>query len=306
MSLIIKTKNLSKHYDHQKAVDEVSINVKAGEIYGFLGRNGAGKTTTIRMLLGLAKPTSGEIEIFDMNLKKSRQEILKKIGSTIEFAGFYPNLSAIDNLKLNAVLLGVQKKDAIEEVLNIVGLYEERNKKVGKYSLGMKQRLGIARSILHDPELLILDEPTNGLDPVGIKEIRKLIKTLAEKKNITIFMSSHILSEVQQLATTIGVIHEGRLLEEVNYDELRQRNRRYIEIKVSDDARTAMLLEKHFNINDYEVQPENIIRIYSHHDLMGQINTKLVKEDIEISGLKLSEDNLEDYFVKITGGETIV
>lgn len=267
--------------------------------------NGAGKTTTICMLLGLINPTGGEIKIFGKKFLTNKREILNRIGSTIEFSGFYNNLSAVDNLKINATLIGVQKEDAIEEALNIVGLYEERNKKTGQYSLGMKQRLGIARAILHDPELLILDEPTNGLDPVGIKEVRKLIKTLAEKKQITIFMSSHILSEVQQLATTIGVIHEGCLLEEVNFEDLRKKNRRYIELKVSDDARTALLLENKFNIEDYEIYPENVIRIYSHHDIIGDINKELVRDDVEVTGIKLSEDNLEDYFIKLTGGEVI-
>lgn len=305
MSFIIETKNLSKHFGKEKAVNKINIKVKPGDIYGFLGRNGAGKTTTIRMLLGLIKPTNGVIKIFGKDLKNNKDEILKRIGSTIEFAGFYKNLSGVDNLKINATLIGVQKKDAIEEALNIVGLYEDRNKKVGDYSLGMKQRLGIARAILHDPELLILDEPTNGLDPVGIKEMRRLIKSLAENKEITIFMSSHILSEVQQLATTIGIIHEGQLLEEINFAELRKRNRKYLELQVSDDARAVMFLEQEFGITDYKVQPGNIIRVYNNYDQAASINTMLVKKEIEVSGIRLSEDNLEDYFVKITGGEKI-
>lgn len=305
MDKIIETKNLSKEYGLQKAVDRINITVKSGEIYGFLGRNGAGKTTTIRMLLGLIRASEGEIKIFGEDFSRNRKEILKRIGSTIEFSGFYSNLSAVDNLKINTTLIGIKKKDAIKEALNIVGLYEERNKIAGNYSLGMKQRLGIARAILHEPELLILDEPTNGLDPVGIKEIRKLIKTLAEKKRITIFMSSHILSEVEQLADTIGVIHQGRLVEEVSYEELREQNRRYIELKVSDDARAALLLEKEFSIEDYEVYPEETIRIYSDHDKIAEINKVLVKDDIAVTGIKLSEDNLEDYFVKLTGGEVI-
>ncbi|ACL69231.1 ABC transporter ATP-binding protein [Halothermothrix orenii] len=305
METIIETKNLSKHFGTEKAVDRINITVKKGDIYGFLGRNGAGKTTTIRMLLGLIKPTGGQIKIFGQNLYTNRSRILKRIGSTIEFSGFYSNLSAVDNLRINAALIGVQKKEAIAEALEIVGLYDERNKKVGSFSLGMKQRLGIARAILHDPELLILDEPTNGLDPVGIKEIRKLIKTLAEQKNITIFMSSHILSEVQQLATTIGIIHEGRLMEEINFSELRKRNRKYLELKVSDDAKTAMLMEREFDITDYEIYPERVVRVYSCLELAGKINTCLVKNGIEVSRIRLSEDNLEDYFVKITGGEVI-
>ncbi len=305
MERIIETENLSKHYGLQKAVNRINITVRPGEIYGFLGRNGAGKTTTIRMLLGLIKPSEGVIKIFGEDFSENKREILKRIGSTIEFSGFYSNLSAVDNLKVNTTLIGIKKKDAIKDVLNIVGLYEERNKTVGNYSLGMKQRLGIARAILHDPELLILDEPTNGLDPVGIKDIRKLIKTLAKKKKITIFMSSHILSEVEQLADTIGVIHQGSLVEEINFEELRKKNRRYIELKVSDDARTVLLLENEFGIEDYEVYPEETIRIYTDHDKVARINKALVNEEIEVSGIRLSEDNLEDYFVKLTEGEVI-
>ena len=179
------------------------------------------------MLLGLIQPTRGDIEIFGENLKSSKKSILQRIGSTIEYPGFYPNLTAIENLKINARLIELQKQNYIFEALEIVGLEDVGKKLVQNYSLGMKQRLGIARAILHHPELLILDEPTNGLDPVGIKEMRKLIKELAETRKITIFMSSHLLSEVQQLATTIGIIHQGNLLEEISFGELMHRNRRY-------------------------------------------------------------------------------
>mgnify|MGYP006278230897 CR=1 FL=1 len=305
MTKIIETHHLTKQYGETNVVDNVNITVNKGEIYGFLGRNGAGKTTTISMLLGLIKPSDGQIKIFGNNFNENKGDILNRIGSTIEFSGFYKNLSASDNLKINAKLIGVKKKDMLKEALDIVGLYEERDKKVGNYSLGMRQRLGIARAILHDPELLILDEPTNGLDPVGIKEVRRLIKSLAEKRQITIFMSSHILSEVQQLATTIGVIHEGRLLEEVNFAELQKENRKYIELDVSHDGKAAHILEDEFNINDYEVHPANKIRIYSEHNKIGEINKQLVQKDVEVTGIKLSEDNLEDYFVKLTGGEIV-
>ncbi len=305
MTKIIETHNLTKKYGGTNVVDNVNITVQKGEIYGFLGRNGAGKTTTISMLLGLIKPSDGQIKIFGKYFNENKKDILKRIGSTIEFSGFYKNLSASDNLKINAKLIGVKKKDMLKEALDIVGLYEERDKKVGNYSLGMRQRLGIARAILHDPELLILDEPTNGLDPVGIKEVRRLIKSLAEKRQITIFMSSHILSEVQQLATTIGVIHEGRLLEEINFAKLQKENRKYIELDVSHDGKAAHILENNFNINDYEVHPANKIRIYSKHNKIGEINKHLVQRNVEVTGIKLSEDNLEDYFVKLTGGEIV-
>lgn len=303
MCVIIKTKNLTKYFGDTKAVDNVSLTVRKGDIYGFLGRNGAGKTTTIKMLLGLIKPTKGEIEVFGENLKKSKRNILERVGYTPEFSGFYSNLTGAENLKINTRLLGVQKKDIIEEVLNIVGIWDDRNKLVKKYSLGMKQRLGIARAILHNPELLIFDEPTNALDPIGIKEVRRLIKSLAEKRKITIFISSHILTEVQQLASTIGIIHNGRLLEETSFDELRKKNRKYIEVQVNNDGKASMILERSLEIYDYEVHEENYIRIYSHYDMISKINRVFINNGIDVVKLGLSEDNLEDYFIKLTGGE---
>ncbi|MGG2067472.1 ABC transporter ATP-binding protein [Bacillus sp. S14(2024)] len=305
MSTIIKTTNLTKIYGNQKSVDNFNINVNQGEIYGFIGRNGAGKTTTIRMLLGLIKPTSGKIEIFGEDFFKNQKEILRRIGSIVEIPGFYENLTARENLLINAKIIGVHKKNAIEEALEIVGLQHETKKLVGKYSLGMKQRLGIARALLHYPELLILDEPTNGLDPIGIKEMRKLIKSLAQERKITILISSHILAEVEQLVDHMGIIHEGKLLEEIALDTLRKANRQYLEFQVNNDNKAAILLEKQFHIFDYEVHDEGNIRIYSHFGQQGQINKTFVQNDIEVLKIMMSEDRLEDYFTKLVGGGTI-
>lgn len=305
MSAIIKTTNLTKVYGNQTSVDHLSMSVKQGEIYGFLGRNGAGKTTTIRMLLGLIKPTNGEIEIFGENLFKNQKEILRRIGSMVEVPGFYENLTAKENLLINSKIMGIYKKNAIEEALEIVGLQDETKKLVGKYSLGMKQRLGIARALVHYPEVLILDEPTNGLDPIGIKEMRRLIKLLAEERNITILISSHILSEIEQLADTMGIIHGGKLLEEVTFDDLRKRNRRYIEFQVSNDNKAVMLLEKHFNIFDYEAHDDGNIRVYSYLGQQGKMNKLFVQNDIEVFKITMSEDKLEDYFTNLVGGGTI-
>ncbi|ENQ3108754.1 ABC transporter ATP-binding protein [Bacillus cereus] len=305
MSAIIKTTNLTKIYGNQKSVDNLNITVNQGDIYGFIGRNGAGKTTTIRMLLGLIKPTSGKIEIFGEDFSQNQKEILRRIGSIVEVPGFYENLTARENLLINAKIIGVHKKNAIEEALEIVGLQHETKKLVGKYSLGMKQRLGIARALLHYPELLILDEPTNGLDPIGIKEMRKLIKSLAQERNITILISSHILAEVEQLVDHMGIIHEGKLLEEISLDALRKTNRKYLEFQVNEDNKAAMLLEKQFHIFDYEVHDEGNIRVYSHFGQQGQINKMFVQNDIEVLKIIMSEDRLEDYFTKLVGGGTI-
>ncbi|SFE44833.1 bacitracin transport system ATP-binding protein [Paenibacillus catalpae] len=305
MNAIIKTVNLTKQYGGEKAVDNVSLTVQQGEIYGFLGRNGAGKTTTIRMLLGLIKPTYGQIEIFGSDLLLSKKEVLRRIGSIVEVPGFYENLTAKENLQINAKIMGVHKNNAIEEALEIVGLQHETRKLTGKFSLGMKQRLGIARALLHYPELLILDEPTNGLDPIGIKEMRRLIKTLAQERQITVLISSHILSEVELLADRLGIIHEGRLLEEISIDKLHMANRRYMEFQVDDDNKAALLLEKHMGIIDYTVQAEGNIRIYSHFGQQGKINKLFVEHGIEVEKIAVSENNLEDYFANLVGGGTI-
>ena len=251
--MLLKTINLTKQYKSKKAVDEINITLKKGEIYGFLGQNGAGKTTTIRMIMGLVKPTSGEIELFGQKITPGDHSHFDRIGSIIEFPGVYPNLTAAENLEIHRRLMGVTNKNYIDEALDITGLTEVRNKNVKGFSLGMRQRLGLARALLHKPELLILDEPTNGLDPVGIKEVRNLILDLSMKRNITVFMSSHILSEVQQLATRIGIIHHGKLLEEIDYESLTKKNRHYIELKVNDDKKAAFLLENNLQITDYKI-----------------------------------------------------
>src|SRR5699024_7435806 len=227
-------------------------------------------------------PSFGQIEIFGENLVKNQKEILRRIGSMVEVPGFYENLTARENLLINAKILGVHKKNAIEDALEIVDLHNEPKKLVGKYSLGMKQRLGIARALLHNPKLLILDEPTNGLDPIGIKEMRSLIQSLAQERNITIFVSSHILSEIEQLADYMGIIHEGKLLEEIAFDELKNRNRKYLEFQVSNNNKAIMLLENNFGIIDYELHDEGYIRVYSHLGKQGKLNKVFVENGIEV------------------------
>ena len=194
MQTILQVTGL-QHYNKIKAVDNVNMSLAQGDIYGFLGQNGAGKTTTIRMMMGLIQPSSGHVELFGERIKPGRNEVFGKVGSVIEYPGFYSNLTALENLEIHRLMMGVKRPEALEEALHTVGLWEVRNRKAAQFSLGMKQRLGIARAILRSPQLLILDEPTNGLDPMGIKEIRLLIQELAQKRKITILISSHILSE---------------------------------------------------------------------------------------------------------------
>lgn len=306
MNAVIKTTQLTKAYGNHRAVDHLQMNVHEGQIYGFLGQNGAGKTTTIRMLLGLIRPTEGQIEIFGEPMPQKQKEILRRVGSIVEFSGFYENLTARENLMVHARLMGVHQRNAIMEALEIAGLEQETRKLVGKYSLGMKQRLGIARAILHHPELLILDEPTNGLDPVGIAEIRRLIQTLSMEQKVTILLSSHILPEIELLADRIGIIHEGKLLEEITMGDLKSRTRRYLEFQVSNPNTAVMLLERHYGIQEYEVLNEGVIRLFTHLGQQGELNRMLVEHGIVVSRIAESETRLEDYFVQLTGGAPVV
>lgn len=302
MDYILRTSNLTKNYRNKKAVDGVNITVKKGEIYGFLGQNGAGKTTTIRMIMGLVKPASGEVELFGQKVYAGEYRHFSRIGAVIETPGFYPNLTAEENLEIHRRLMGVANRNYTEEAIEITGISDVKNKKVKDFSLGMKQRLGLARALLNRPELLILDEPTNGLDPVGIKEVRRLMQDLSVKSKITIFMSSHILSEVQQLATRIGILHKGQLLEEIDCDTLKKKNRSYIEIRVDDDKKAAFLLENLLQVSDYKLVEKGVIRVYEKLDHSAQINHVLHNNAVEVSGITLMNDTLEDYFVRLTGG----
>lgn len=301
MEYILRTHNLTKEFKKFSAVSNLNMNIKQGEIYGFLGENGAGKTTTIRMIMGLMKATSGEIELFSEKPSRKNRDFYKRVGSIIEYPGFYPNLTAKENLEIHRRMMGVQDKESIKNSLKIAGIEEVKDKKVKEFSLGMKQRLGIARAILHNPEFLILDEPVNGLDPSGIKEIRELILDLCNKRGITFLISSHILSEIQQMATKIGIIHKGKLLEEINYDELQKRNRHYINIKVNDDKKASFVLEQKLNISDYVIWEKNNLRVYENLQDASKMNKTLISNDISVNELCLSVDSLEDYFLKLTG-----
>lgn len=301
MQYVLKTRNLSKEYSGGYVVRNLNMKIKKGDIYGFLGQNGAGKTTTIRMILGLIKPTSGLVELFGETLSKRSYQVFRRISSIIEYPGAYENLTAVENLEIHRKLMGIREKGSIEEVLNLVGLSETRNKKVGEFSLGMKQRLGIGKALLHKPEFLILDEPTNGLDPVGIKEIRELIVTLAKKDKITILVSSHILSEIEQMATKIGIINRGILLEEVNLDLLTKKNKQYIRLKVNDIKNAINILEKNINIKEFTIE-DGVLRIYERLTETANITRILVTNNIDVEEICLIEEGLEEHFLKLIGG----
>ena len=302
---VIETRGLTKQYGAQTSVSDLSIHVRQGRIYGLLGRNGAGKTTTMRMLLGLTDPSSGTVSLFGKPLRGNEKKILPRIGSLIESPGFYPNLTGTENLQIFARLRGTARPNAVKEALDVAGLPYRDKKLCSKYSLGMKQRLGIANAILHDPELLILDEPTNGLDPIGIAEMRNFILSLSKERGKTILVSSHILSEIAMLADDIGILHGGVLLEESSFAELERKNRKYIQIQVSDPKRAILVLEQQFGLQQYEIEDDACIRLYDTDVDIAAINKALMLEDIALISSQMCSDSLEDHFKKVTGGEGI-
>ncbi|MDU7474723.1 MAG: ABC transporter ATP-binding protein [Paenibacillus macerans] len=299
---IIETNNLTKQYGEQKSVAHLNIHVRQGRIYGLLGRNGAGKTTTMKMLLNLTLPTSGEVRIFGKDMRTEAKKILPRIGSLIESPGFYPNLTGTENLKLFADLRGVPQRNAVKNTLELVGLPYKDKKLFAQYSLGMKQRLAIALAVMHDPELLILDEPINGLDPIGIAEVRSFIRALCTERGKTILISSHILSEIALLADDIGIIDHGVLLEELSLKELEKKNSKYVHFIVSDTARAARLLEKHLNMFNFYVEDQQSLRLHDMELPVSAITRLFIENGIDVSEARTCEDTLEDYFKKITGG----
>ena len=297
---IIETKNLSKIYYNNTVVDSINMHVEKGKIYGLLGKNGAGKTTTMCMLLNLAYPTSGEIYLFGKNSKKYTKEIYSNIGSIIETPGFYENLTAYENLKIISKLRKDFYPQNINLVLEMVNLENSKSKKFKDFSLGMKQRLGIAAAIMHNPELLILDEPINGLDPFGIKEIRTLLKRLSHEYGITILISSHILSEIENIADVIGIMDKGILIEEIPKEELHNRLNKFVEFEVSDGYRAVELLEKiGLKANkDFTITKEGIIHLYSNLEMRDKINALFISAGIDVKKVNLCEENLEDFFTR--------
>lgn len=296
MNYILKTTGLTKKYRNDDVVHNVDLKIPKGEIYGFLGPNGAGKTTSIRMLLGLIKPTQGNIEIFQQDLAKERLSILSKIGALVENPSYYAHLNAIENLEVYRILRNAPK-EKIEEVLQIVGLQHAAKQKVKEYSLGMKQRLGIAIALLGDPQLLILDEPTNGLDPEGIHEIRILIKQLAKERGITILISSHLLSEIDQMATYVGIIAKGKLIFQNKIEILRQHAQHSITLMTDKpDAAWKLILAKGIPCLQEE---EKIILSNVSNETVGEIVKTLVTHNIFVFRIEENKKSLEEIFLQL-------
>jgi len=302
MTYILQTHQLTKAFHGKEVVSNVSMKVRKGEVYGFLGPNGAGKTTIIKMLTNLVKPSSGEINMFGQTVTNHSYELLKRIGCIIEYPVFYDKLTAKENLEFHCEYMGYYDKRAIKQALELVNLVNVDNKAVKDLSLGMKQRLGIARAIITKPELLILDEPINGLDPVGIKELRGLFHMLSKEYGITLLISSHILGEIELIADTVGVISEGRLVEEVSMQNIKKKNTNYVEISTQDHKKAALVLEDVLHITNYKIVDNSIIRIYDTLISQNEISKTLILHDVSINSINVKNHSLEDYFLTLING----
>ncbi|WP_412676471.1 ABC transporter ATP-binding protein [Aneurinibacillus migulanus] len=297
-TVTVETVNLTRRYGKFMSVNNVNLKVPQGEIYGFLGPNGAGKTTTIRMLLGLIKPTRGEIIIFGKELSENRIPILKRVGSLVESPSYYGHLSGRQNLKVLARLLQLPDK-RIDEVLDLVRLTKNAQRPVKGYSLGMKQRLGIAAALISRPELLILDEPTNGLDPAGIQEIRELIIQMPKEYGVTVLISSHLLSEIEQVATYVGIIDQGKLVFQNSMNELRKLSQRNIHVEVNQPIEASLLLQK----QGWKVSIEDNILSFPSitHEQTASIVKELVLHRFSVYRVVEHKKSLEDTFLELTG-----
>lgn len=298
MDYILKTENLTKVYGKTKVVNAVNMHIKKGDIYGFIGKNGAGKTTFMRMVAGLAAPDGGEMELFG---KKELEKERRRIGTLIEAPGCYPNLTARDNLEIIRRSFGITNRHTVDEMLEFVGLADAGKKKVKNFSMGMKQRLGIAISLFRNPDFLILDEPINGLDPAGIKEIRDLLVKLNQEKQITILISSHILGELSKVATRYGIIRDGALIEEFTAEELSERCRRCQKLAVDSADKASVILEEKLHIAEYDVPEPGIIRIFGHLEEAARVNRELITGGVEVAESYLAGQDLEGYFMELLG-----
>ncbi|MCL2438647.1 MAG: ATP-binding cassette domain-containing protein [Coriobacteriia bacterium] len=298
---VLETRGLTKIYGGAAAVDNVSLTIEKGDIYGLIGQNGAGKTTFMRMVTSLAHPDSGEIELFGKADDAGLQAARKRMGSVIEHPALYPNLTAKQNLEYYRIQRGIPNKGAVQQSLEFVGLTNTGKKKFKDFSMGMKQRLALALTLMSKPDFIILDEPINGLDPIGIVEIRELIKSLSNS-GVTILLSSHILTELSQIATKYAFIHDGRLVKNLTHAQLQEECKRALSLSVDDVAKTAALLETNLGITDYKQVSATELRVYELLDKVPEITHLLTSEGIRVSAAHEVGDSLEDYYQKIIGG----
>lgn len=298
MDYVLQTQSLTKIYGHAKVVNEVSMHVEKGSIYGFIGKNGAGKTTFMRMVAGFASPTSGSMTLFDSaELEKQRV----RIGTLIENSGIFPSMSAYENLETVRRSLGITEKSKADEMLALTGLSDAGKKKTKNFSMGMKQRLGIAISLMRNPDFLILDEPINGLDPSGIKEVRDLLMKLNYEKQITILISSHILGELSKIATHYGIIRDGVLVEEFTASELETRCRRCLKLIVENVQQASAVLEGQLGIHNFDVPQPNTLRIFERLESSYEINRAMIENGVVLQESFLAGQDLEGYFMELLG-----
>ncbi|MBE6860267.1 MAG: ATP-binding cassette domain-containing protein [Ruminococcus sp.] len=302
MNYLLETDKLTKIYGKQKAVNEVNVHLEKGAIYGFIGRNGAGKTTFLKMICGMAKPTSGNITLFGKKNNERASE-MKKIGVLIEDPGIFPGMTAYDNLKLKCKAAGINKEGYIEGILKTIGLDKVGKKKTGCFSLGMKQRLGIGLALVGDPELLLLDEPINGLDPQGILEVREMLTSLVTERNMTIIISSHILEELSKVATHFGIIDNGVLIKELSRDELNNECRERIKLITEGSSQDAAEAIKALGINNMNIIDDDNIEILEGFDSVPEMVFALAEKKIRVKSISVANDSIEEYFIKLTGGK---
>ena len=296
---VLETTGLTKTYSRKNVVNNLNMKIRKGDIYGFIGKNGAGKTTTIKMITGMISPSSGSIKLFG---KEKLSDSRKKIGCIIENPAFYPYMSAHDNIEAQRLLKGVKDKSVTNELLEIVGLKDVGKKKLKNFSLGMKQRLAIALALVGDPEILLLDEPINGLDPSGIKEIRELVLKLSKEAGITILISSHILSELTKISSAYGVIKDGNLIAQFTKEELEQKVRPNLKIRVNDLEKSVKILKEKFPEIELNIVDDEIT-IYDMTDDFRTVTNVLEESEIIIRSLSKSEGDYENYFISLMEGE---
>lgn len=299
---VVETRHLSKKYGNVRALEQVSVHVKQGEIYGLIGDNGAGKTTLLKTLAGHIWPSDGELRLFGEYEETKLLKCRRRIGAMIEEPGFFPNLSVKQNMEYYRILKGIPGKEKIGETLKLMEIWNRRDSKCSALSMGMKQRLGLAIAMLGEPEMLILDEPINGLDPSGIVEFRNLLLRLNKEKNVTIMLSSHILSELQQTADIFGFLHKGRMLEEIGKKELKEKCEDCLEICVSDVETYARLLDQYFSDEYYRVLPGQMVEVSNPKREVEEYSRLAAENDLLITGLRRRRQSLEEYFINLKGG----
>lgn len=299
---ILEAKNISKSYRGFQALENVSLSLEKGKIYGLIGQNGAGKTTFMRIIAGLSFPTSGELYLFQQSDQKALQAARKQMGSMIENPSILGHMSARDNLRVHKKMKGIKEDGVEQRVLNIVGLAHTGKKKAKDFSLGMRQRLGIAVTLLGNPEILMLDEPINGLDPSGISEIRQLIKDLASKYNMTILLSSHHLAELHQTADEFIIVNEGKILKILRHDKLEEQMDKHLLLNCNEPEKLQKVLKESLHTENFMVQPDKSIKLYDFIDEKEKLSKALIDHDIIVTTFATQEETLESYYLQLIGG----